>query len=60
MHILVKNSINGQSQKIQKEIQAILDKQSLLLAKGVCLSCDQSKYTNCQTLTTCMVCVKDY
>ena len=58
MHTLVDNPTNGQSQKIQKGVQAILDERGLWLAKGVCLSCDQPKCANCQTLATCMACVK--
>ncbi len=58
MHTLVENLTNGQSQKIQKEVQAILDEQGLWPTKGVHLSCDQPKCANCQTLATCMVYVK--
>lgn len=58
MHTLVKNPTNGQSQKIQKGVQVILDEQGLWLAKGVCLSCDQPKCAKCHTLATYTVCVK--
>lgn len=39
MHTLVKNPTNSQSQKIQKEVQAILDKWRLWSVKDICLSC---------------------
>ena len=51
MHTLIENPSNGQSQKIQKGAQAILDERGLWPAKGVRLSCDQPKCANCQTLT---------
>ncbi len=47
MHTLVKNPTNGQSQKIQKGVQAILDEQGLWPTKSICLSCDQPKCANC-------------
>lgn len=58
MYTLIKNSTNDQLQKIQKRVQAILDKQELWLAKGVCLSYDQPKCAKCQTLAIYKTCVK--
>ena len=58
MCTLSKNLATGQSNRVQKEIQAILEEQRLWPGKRVCLSCNKPKYPNCQSLTICTVCVK--
>ena len=56
--LLTENPTTGKSTKVQKGIQAILEERGLWPVKGVRLSCEQPKCTNCQTLSTCTVCVK--
>lgn len=60
MCLLTKNPITGQSTKVQKGIQAILEERRLWPGKRVCLSCNQPKYTNCQTLKNYTVYVKGH
>ncbi len=56
--LLTENPITCKATKVQKGIQAILEERGLWPVKGVRLSCEQPKYTNCQSLSTCTVCVK--
>ena len=58
MYILSKNLTTGQSNRVQKGIQAILEERGLWPKKRLRLSYDQPKFANCQSLTTCTVCVK--
>ena len=50
--------INNKSTIIQKGIQAVLVERRLWPQGRVRLECEKPKCTNCQTLTTCRVCVR--
>lgn len=58
MSTMVTNPTTGQSYFIQKGIQAILTERGLWPQGGVRLECKKPKCTNCQTLTTCRICVR--
>lgn len=53
-----KNLGHSQSTKIQKKIQTILDKYRLWPIKRGLISYKQPKYTNCQSFSTCIICIK--
>ncbi len=54
---VITDPLNGQSTTIQKDIQAVLIEQGLWLQGGVQYECEKPKCTNCQTFTTCRICV---
>ena len=58
MSTVITDSLNGQSTTIQKGIHAVLVERGLWPQGGVQLKCEKPKCTNCQTLTTCCICVR--
>ncbi len=55
---VITDPLIGQSTTIQNGIQAVLVEQMLWPQGGVQLECEKPKCTNCQTLTTCCICVQ--
>ena len=58
MCILSENPATGQSNRIQKGIQAVLEEQKLWPRKRVRLFCEKPKCSNYQSFTTCTICIK--
>ncbi len=58
MSTVITDPFIDQSTTIQKGIQAVLIERRLWPQDGVPLDCEKPKYTNCQTLTTCRICVQ--
>ncbi len=59
MSTVITNPLTGQSTTIQKGIQAVSVERGLWPQGEVRLECEKPKCTNCQTLTTCCICVQD-
>lgn len=59
MCLLTGNLITSKTTNVLKSIQAILEKRRLWLVNRVRLTCEQPKYTNCQSFSICIVYVKD-
>lgn len=55
---IITDSVTNQSNIIQKRIQAVLVERGLWPQGGVRLECEKPKCANCQTLTTCRICVQ--